>query len=97
MCHLKNWHSFLPFAPKTCNTKDMKNETILPSEAILKILAAALAERLNEVMIDHCAGLIMETTADVVTETLGVGFDSDGEIMQYIAMELSTRIAFVAV
>ena len=75
----------------------MKNKTTLPSQAILKILAAALAERLNEVMIEHCSDLIMETTADVVTEALGDGFDSDGEIMQYIAMELSTRIAFVAV
>ena len=75
----------------------MKNKTTLPSEAILKILATALAERLNEVMIEHCSHIIMETTADVVTEALGDGFDSDGEIMQYIAMELSTRIAFVAV
>jgi hypothetical protein len=75
----------------------MKNETTLPSEAILKILAATLAERLNDIMIDQCADLIMETTADVITDTLGDGFDSDGEIIQYIAMDLSTRIAFVAV
>ena len=95
VCHLKNWHSFLPFAPKTCNTKDMKNETILPSEAILKILAAALAERLNDLIIEECADLILETTSDVIGDELGDGFDQG--VAALIAMELSGRIAFVAV
>ena len=73
----------------------MKNETTLPSEAILKILAAALAERLNDLIIEECADLILETTSDVIGDELGDGFDQD--VAALIAMELSGRIAFVAV
>jgi len=94
VCHPTNWHTVSPLAPKTCYNKDM-NETNLPSEAILKILATALAERLNGVIVEECADLIMETTSDVIGDELGDGFDR--EVAALIAMELSGRIAFVAV
>jgi hypothetical protein len=78
------------------NTKP--NQTTMPNETVMKLMAEAVAEKVREKIMDDYADVIHEACGDVVMDFLGAdAYGDNADTHLEVMMELSGRIAVVAV
>ena len=74
------------------------NEATMPNDAVIELLAKAVAAKISDALLEDHLDLVQECVMDAIDEVLGTtAYTDEDDTRMHLAMELSGRIAVIAV